>query len=76
MSIRPQAGMKVEVPGVVVEMRDRVIVDLGRWNDKYGVGKPRDPRVQLCEEIPEVRMGDESVFEDREAYMSLSAAQG
>jgi hypothetical protein len=62
-----QTGIKIEMPGIAAEMRDCVLVDLCRRNDKYGFGESHDARVEEGEEIPEEGMGDEPVFQDGDA---------
>ena len=69
VGVGPEAGVEIKVPHVAVKVGNGVLVNLGRRNDKYRVGKPHELRVQVGEEIPEEGMAHEPVFPDGEANM-------
>ena len=46
MRLRSQARMEVEVPGVAMQMRNRMLMDLGRGNDEHRIGDPLDAEIE------------------------------
>jgi len=76
MRVRCQARVEVEVPGVAVKMRNRVLVDLFRRSNEDRTGDPLNPEIEEGEEVPEVGVGYQPVLEDGEAYMQSVGGPG
>ncbi len=59
-----------------MKMRNRMLMDLDRGNNKHRAGDPLDPEIEEGEEVPEVGVGYQAILEDREADMEPVCSPG
>src|SRR5260370_26332753 len=55
-------------------MRNGVLVDFGRWNDKGRIGNSDDSQIEEGKEVKEQRMGYQPVLPRLESYMQAVCA--